>query len=115
MCPPCQPAQLSAQPSPAPEIVPDRSASDCYSLRMEGHAMCPVLPEGTVLIVSPDSDAAPGNFVVVEMPDGHLIVRQLISCNCSFHLKTLNPYIPPVPLGDGRIVGVICEAVRRLR
>jgi len=77
--------------------------------------MSPVFPEGTVLIVSPECDAAPGDFVVAEMPDGQLMVRQLISCGGIFHLQTQNAYIPPMPLGEGRIVGVISEAVRRIR
>jgi len=90
-------------------------AAHCFSLRVEGAAMMPDFPEGLILIVDTTLEARPGDFVIVQTPDGLTTFRQLILRDTEYFLHAINPHYPVFPLADSFITGVVRETVRRLR
>lgn len=81
-----------------------------FALRVEGDSMEPTFPEGYIVIVEPDEEARPGDFVVARNGDNEATFKQLIKDGGEFFLKPLNPRYPIRPLGDSVIVGVVIGA-----
>lgn len=81
-----------------------------YALRVEGDSMEPVLPAGVILIVEPEMQPEPGDYVIVRNGEG-ASVKKLILDGKDWYLKPENPRYPIKPLPDG---AVICGVVRGL-
>lgn len=86
-----------------------------FALRVTGDSMEPDFPAGMILVVEPEMDAQPGDFVIVKNGDDEATFKQLVRDGADLYLKPLNPRYPIKPLGSSRIVGVVREAVRKLR
>lgn len=86
-----------------------------FALRVEGPSMEPDFKEGAILIVEPDLEANPGDFVIAKNQDGETTFKQLVRDLGEWYLKPLNPQFPVRPLGKGSIVGVVRAVERRLR
>jgi len=86
-----------------------------FALRVTGDSMEPDFPAGMILVVEPEMDAQPGDFVIVKNGDDEATFKQLVRDGADFYLKPLNPRYPIKPLGRSKIVGVVREAVRKLR
>jgi SOS-response transcriptional repressor LexA len=86
-----------------------------FALRVSGDSMEPEFPPGTVLIVEPELEPQPGDFVIAKNPDGETTFKQLTRDAGEWFLKPLNDRYPIKPLGSGKIVGVVRAVERRFR
>ena len=86
-----------------------------YALRVSGDSMTPDFPEGSILVVEPEIDPLPGDYVIAKNGDDEATFKQLVKDGADFYLKPLNERYPIKPLGDYRIIGVVRELVRRFR
>ncbi len=93
-----------------------------YAVRVEGDSMVnptgwPSFPEGMIIIVEPELDAAPGDFVIVRQNnDKEGTLKQLIKDSGRYYLKPLNPRYPILELlPDALICGVVREGIMRLK
>jgi len=89
-----------------------------YALRILGDSMtnpngAPSFPEGTIIIVDPEREAAPGKFVVVRQnSDTECTFKQLVRDGGRYYLKPLNPRYPILEmLPDAVVCGVLVQAV----
>ena len=89
-----------------------------FALRVVGDSMTnpaggPSFPEGTIIIVDPEREAASGKFVVVRQnSDSECTFKQLVRDGGRYYLKPLNPRYPILEmLGDAVICGVLIQAV----
>lgn len=86
-----------------------------FALRVEGDSMEPEFAPGTILVVEPEMDAHPGDYVIAKNGDDEATFKQLVRDGADLYLKPLNPRYPIRALGHSRIVGVVREAVKRYR
>jgi SOS-response transcriptional repressor LexA len=86
-----------------------------FALRVEGDSMLPDFVPGAILIVEPDMEASPGDFVIAKNDDGDTTFKQLIKDGGEWMLKPLNERYPIKPLGKSKIVGVVRAVERRFR
>jgi SOS-response transcriptional repressor LexA len=84
-----------------------------YALRVVGDSMTnpngwPSFPEGMIVIVEPEFDHEPGDFVIVKNGHNEATFKQLIKDGADWLLKPLNPRYPikPMPI-DATICGVV--------
>ena len=94
-----------------PTIVPVKRHT--YALRVQGDSMTnpngwPSFPEGMVIIVEPEFDHQPGDFVIVKNGSNEATFKQLIRDGTDWLLKPLNPRyaIKSLP-HDAIICGVV--------
>lgn len=85
-----------------------------FALRVQGDSMEPDFPEGIIIVVEPEMGAQPGDYVVAKNGDDATF-KQLVKDGPDWYLKPLNPRYPVKPLGESRIIGVVREAIRKLR
>lgn len=88
--------------------------SHTFALKVKGDSMEPEFTEGMILIVEPEMDFSPNDFVIVKNGD-EATFKQLIKDGLDWYLKPLNPRYPIKPLGGSKIIGVVREATRRLK
>lgn len=86
-----------------------------FALRVEGDSMEPEFAHGTIVIVEPEMDAHPGDYVVAKNGDEEAVLKKLVRDGADLYLVPLNTRYPIKPLGAARIVGVVREAVKRYR
>lgn len=86
-----------------------------YALRVKGDSMEPDFPEGCCIIVEPDLDPLPGDFVIAKNGGADVNFKQLVKDGADWYLKPLNSRYPIKPLGDSIVIGVVRELVRRFR
>lgn len=81
----------------------------CFALRVRGPSMQPRFNEGDLIIVDPDREARPGNFVIVARDStDEATFKQLARVDGELWLKPLNPQFPAIPMPkDARICGVV--------
>lgn len=93
------------------ENVGDRA----FALRVEGDSMEPDFPAGFILIVDPDVEPNPGDFVIAKVGD-HATFKQFMQDAGHFYLKPLNARYPTLKFTEETsIAGVVVSATRRLR
>jgi SOS-response transcriptional repressor LexA len=85
-----------------------------FALRVVGDSMEPDFPEGILLVVEPDLDPQPGDYVIAKNGE-EATFKKLVKDGADWYLKPLNPRYPIKPLEGARIIGVVREAVRRFR
>lgn len=85
----------------------------CYALRVRGPSMQPRFGDGDLIVVDPQREAKPGDFVVVARDaTEEATFKELARVDGSLWLKPLNPQFPAIPMPtDARICGVV---VRRI-
>lgn len=86
-----------------------------FALRVKGDSMEPEFHEGWILIVEPDLDAEPGDFVIAKNQSGETTFKQLVKEGGDWYLKPLNQRYPIKPLGESRVIGVVRAVERRFR
>jgi SOS-response transcriptional repressor LexA len=86
-----------------------------FALRVAGDSMEPDFKEGAILIVEPDMEAHPGDFVISKNEDGETTFKQLVKDGGDWYLKPLNSRYPMKALGKSSIVGVVRAVERRFR
>lgn len=96
-----------------PTSVPVRRHT--FALRVSGDSMEPEFREGMVLIVEPELDPVPGDFVIAKNQDNETTFKQLIKDGSDWYLKPLNERYPLKPLGKARVIGVVRAVEKRFR
>lgn len=84
-----------------------------FALRVHGDSMISdnndSFPEGSILIVEPDLEAIPGDYVVAKNTESETTFKQLVKDSGDYYLKPLNARYPIKPLGNAEIIGVVRE------
>ena len=84
-----------------------------FALRVHGDSMISdshdSFPDGSIVIVEPDFEALPGDYVIAKNANGETTFKQLVKDAGEFYLKPLNTRYPIKPLGDAEIIGVVRE------
>jgi SOS-response transcriptional repressor LexA len=86
-----------------------------FALRVAGDSMEPDFREGMILIIEPDLEANPGDFVIAKNGNDETTFKQLVKDGPDYYLKPLNDRYPMKPLGHSTIVGVLRAVERRYR
>ncbi|RZL55530.1 MAG: helix-turn-helix domain-containing protein [Variovorax sp.] len=90
-----------------------------YALRVHGDSMVSEsgdsFPQGAILIVEPEMNPQPGDYVIALNTDNETTFKQLIKDNGDLYLKPLNIRYPIKPLGSAKIIGVVREFTKRFR
>ena len=90
-----------------------------FALRVHGDSMISdsndSFPDGSIVIVEPDFEALPGDYVIAKNADGETTFKQLVKDAGEFYLKPLNTRYPIKPLGDAEIIGVVREFSKTFR
>ena len=90
-----------------------------FGLRVHGDSMISdshdSFPEGSILIVEPDMEALPGDFVIVKNAERETTFKQLVKDSGEFYLKPLNARYPIKPLGCAEVIGVVREFSKKFR
>lgn len=87
-----------------------------YALKVVGDSMEPNFPEGTIIIVEPEMDPIPGDYVIARNEHHEATFKQLIKDGSDWFLKPLNPRYPIKQLKTtDEICGVIRSAEQRFR
>lgn len=104
----------AAAPEDEPHRVPvtRRVGANAYALRINGDSMEPVFPNGGIIIVDPDVQPNPGNYVVVRLEESQQATfKQLVVDGGEQYLKPLNPRYPIMPVRER---ASFCGVVRQL-
>ncbi|HKZ74356.1 MAG TPA: LexA family transcriptional regulator [Steroidobacteraceae bacterium] len=93
------------------DIPTELMSSRAYTLRVEGDSMEPEFPDGCIIFVEPDAQAANGDYVVVKLDDkDQATFKQLVVDGPRRYLKPVNPRYPVIPVErDASICGVVRE------
>jgi SOS-response transcriptional repressor LexA len=90
-----------------------------YALRVHGDSMASELgdsfPEGSIIVVEPDLEVLPGDYVIALNEHAQTTFKQLVRDGGEFYLRPLNPRYPIKPLGAARVIGVVREFSKRFR
>jgi SOS-response transcriptional repressor LexA len=90
-----------------------------YALRVHGDSMVSEVadsfPEGSIVVVEPEMDALPGDYVIAVNEQGETTFKQLIKDGGDLYLKPLNTRYPIKLLGQARVIGVVREFTKRFR
>lgn len=90
-----------------------------YALRVQGDSMVSAIgdsfPAGATLIVEPEMEAQPGDYVIALNAANKTTFKQLIKDSGDLYLKPLNSRFPIQPLGDAKIIGVVREFTKKFR
>jgi SOS-response transcriptional repressor LexA len=86
-----------------------------FALRVSGDSMEPLFSAGMVLIVEPEMDPQPGDFVIAKNSDNGTTFKQLVKDGADWYLKPMNERYPIKPLGKSRVIGVVRAVERRFR
>jgi len=87
-----------------------------FALRVKGDSMAPEFNEGDIVVVSPHSRAANGDYVVVKNDEEEVTLKQFKKYGTKRILHPLNPKYQDIELSDKkqyRIVGRIMEKHKR--
>lgn len=95
------------------------ASENAYAIRVPGDSMTSSsgeesFPENTLIVLDPEREAAPGDFVIARQRAGaELTFKQLVRDAGRLYLKPLNPQYPMVELGaDGVLCGVLIQSTR---
>jgi len=72
-------------------------------------------PEGSIIVVEPDLEVLPGDYVIALNEHAQTTFKQLVRDGGEFYLRPLNPRYPIKPLGAARVIGVVREFSKRFR
>lgn len=96
-----------------PTSVPVKAHT--FALRVAGDSMEPEFHAGMILIIEPELDPNPGDFVVAKNGGDETTFKQLIKDGGDWYLKPLNARYPIKLLGESRIIGVLRAVEKRYR
>jgi len=109
------------KPKDGLEMVPVTIAikRHTFALRVQGDSMVgdnlDSFPEGSLLIVEPEMQAVPGDYVIALNGENQTTFKQLIRDGGELFLKPLNVRYPIRPLGNAEIIGVVREFTKKFR
>ena len=90
-----------------------------YALRVHGDSMVSEtgdsFPDGSIVIVEPELDALPGDYVIALNDSNQTTFKQLVKDGGEFYLRPLNTRYPIKPLGKALVIGVVREFTKRFR
>lgn len=86
-----------------------------FALRVTGDSMEPEFTEGMVLVVEPEMDPHPGDYVIAGTPGGETTFKKLTRDAGEWYLTPLNDRYPIKPLGEQSIIGVVRAVEKRFR
>jgi SOS-response transcriptional repressor LexA len=90
-----------------------------YALRVRGDSMVSEtgdsFPDGSLIIVEPELQALPGDYVIALNGENETTFKQLIKDGGELLLKPLNLRYPINPLGSATVIGVVREFSKRFR
>ena len=78
-----------------------------FALRVVGDSMQPRFHEGDILVVEPEMEPNPGDYVIAKNGSEETTFKQLVRDGADLYLKPLNERYPIKPLGKSTIVGVV--------
>ena len=106
------PAQEAHQPPSQTILTNAPIGSDAFAIRLTNNTMSPRFPEGTVIIIDPDTPPSNHSFVLAQRPEANLPeFKQLLIDGERQFLKPLNPDFSIVAWApDARIIGTMIEA-----
>lgn len=90
-----------------------------YALRVHGDSMVSKtsdsFSEGSILVVEPEMEALPGDYVIALNDRNQTTFKQLVQDGGEFYLRPLNTRYPVRPLGTAAVIGVVREFTKRFR
>lgn len=86
-----------------------------FALRVSGDSMEPEFKEGMILVIEPEMEPNPGDFVVAKNGEDETTFKQLVKDGGDWYLKPLNERYPIKPLGQAKIIGVLRAVEKRYR
>ena len=90
-----------------------------YALRVQGDSMISEtndsFPNGSIVIVEPEMEAQPGDYVIAQNDLLETTFKQLVKDGSDVYLKPLNHRYPIKPIGKMRVIGVVREFTKRFR
>lgn len=87
-----------------------------FAVRVVGDSMEPDFAEGSLLIIEPELDPLPNDFVVVKNGSDETTVKKLVRDGSDWYLKPSNDRYPIKKMtSDMRIVGVVRAMEKRFR
>ncbi len=98
-------------------IETDLKGENLFALRVKGDSMEPEFHDGEIIIVNPNLEARPGDFIVIRNEDnGEATFKQLKKYGDVWVLHPLNPKYPDIILKKEfryRIVGKVVKKEKR--
>jgi len=88
-----------------------RAKSHTYALKVRGDSMEPKFPDGCIIIVEPEENPQPGQYVVIRQNGDEATFKQLIQDGSALFLKPLNPRYPIMELKDD---SAFCGVVKKM-
>jgi SOS-response transcriptional repressor LexA len=104
------------EPGDADEwIESDVTGDHVFALRVAGDSMEPEFHEGEVVIVDPEAETLPGDFVVVKNSDGEATFKQLKKYGTRWVLHPLNPKYEDLEVrrGEFKVIGRVVKKEKR--
>ncbi|OOH86291.1 hypothetical protein BMF29_08425 [Comamonas kerstersii] len=87
-----------------------------FAVRVVGDSMEPDFAEGSLLIIEPELDPLPNDFVVVKNGSDETTVKKLVRDGSDWYLKPSNDRYPIKKMTlDMRIIGVVRAMEKRFR
>lgn len=86
-----------------------------FALRVCGDSMEPEFQPGMILIIEPNIEPHPGDYVVARNGDGETTFKQLVKDGADWYLKPVNPRYPIKLLAKSEIIGVLRAVEKRYR
>lgn len=87
-----------------------------FAVRVVGDSMEPEFHAGMVLIVEPEIDPLPGDFVIAKNGSDETTFKQLVRDGADWYLKPLNERYPLKKMTiETRVIGVVRAVERRYR
>ncbi len=92
--------------------VPSQFGTNCFGLLVDGDSMESTqgtsFLHGSHIVVDPDADAQPNDYVLVKTGQDQIVFKQLTSDMGKCYLKPLNPRYPLTEMTDTmQVIGVI--------
>lgn len=99
---------------PVPSTCKDQ---DCFALRVQGDSMMPEFQEGEIIVVSPNTEAHSGDYVVAKY-DGEVAFKKLKIYPDAVILRPLNEKFEEIVikgkmLKNFKVVGKVVEKIKR--
>lgn len=86
-----------------------------FALRVTGDSMEPEFTDGMLLVVEPELDPQPGDYVIAKNGSEETTFKQLTKDGGDWYLKPLNSRYPIKPLGNCTVIGVVRAVEKRFR
>ena len=91
----------------------DVKGKKVFALKVKGDSMQPEFSEGEVIIVNPDVEAVPGDYVVVKNGEEEATFKQLQKIGKTLFLHPLNPKYKDIQLKRGHRYRIVGKVVRK--